>query len=171
MSWPKSIIVGLVAGALFSVLPLELMMMVPVVLAVLVAHFLGVAVRVRNVRLFVPTLGLLSVAVATTVAAAWAPVKYVDRKTFGPLETPCTAVRDLVSAMDIPESAFGPGVNSEALDRTVCVANSRPTLREVSDALEKQTGLKLLIGYCGTSATILWGGYPIGGPSLELAKR
>jgi hypothetical protein len=173
-----SAIVGLVAGALFSVLHLGVLLIIPaLVAAIMIAHTLSVLWRAPE-RAGQPLSSRLApyapapmFAFIVVVAAAMAPLKFEDRVKLGPLRGNCVTVGEIGPLLHLPPAAQALGVDSETLDRTVCLASTHPTLRQVNNALETQLGLRLEFQWCADTYTVLWGAGPLHAPQLRTVRR
>jgi aspartyl/asparaginyl beta-hydroxylase (cupin superfamily) len=105
--------------------------------------------------------------VATVLVSATAgllPLKYMDREHLV-LEASCVTLAQLATSLRVQ----APAVEVSTLNRSVCFESAHPSLREVASALESQAHLTLKLGYCGSGATLLFGGYPIGRPQFAAA--
>jgi hypothetical protein len=95
--------------------------------------------------------------------ASVAPVKYLDQRV-GPFPAKAITLGQL-SPMLPPTTRLS--IPEPYSDRTVVLPPTRLRLSEFIDVIERQTGLRHHIGYCGNSMSILWGGHPIGGIQFE----
>jgi hypothetical protein len=172
-----SAIVGLIAGVLFSVLPFGVVLILPaLVVPIAIAHTFSVMWRAperagqRLASGLAPYAPAPISAFIVVLVAVNAPLKFLDTK-LGPLERNCVTVREIGPLLHLSSDARAMGVDSETLDRTVCLTSTHPTLRQVHDALESQLGLNLEFRWCVDYYTVLWGPGPIGGPQLRSARR
>jgi hypothetical protein len=154
--------VGLVAGAVTSVLPAEVFLISPVILVVALSVAVSRARRERNHRLVLPVAVVFCVAVLVAAAATLVPLKFVDRTHLEGISANCVTLREVATASRTRVDAL----DEEALGRTVCFTSTRPSMREVFAAVEKQLGLSMRYLYCGNGATLLFGAYPMGDPRL-----
>lgn len=143
MTTRHAIILGLVAGALTSITPVELMFFMPALAIVLLAF------KAEGLRRFAALPGFALV----VALALLAPLKWRD-----------------LNSMRLPDRCVSMNTLAPSLSNTkVCFSSRTPTYREVEGVLA-QSGVTMHFGYCGTGATLLFGMHPIGGPRFTLAS-
>lgn len=145
MTTKHAIILGLVAGALTSITPVELMFFVPA-LAIMVLAF-----KAEGLRRFAALPGFAIV----VALALYAPLKWRDFNSMRGLPARC-----------VPMNTLAPSLS----DAKVCFSSRTPTYREVEDVLAA-AGVTMNFGYCGTGATVLFGMHPTGAPRFTIAAR
>lgn len=145
----RGVVAGLLGGALLSVLPLELVMLLGGVPLALGAWRAVQGLRAR--RLSLQLIAGWSALFGVIGAAVVAPTKFVD----GRVPRPLYATR-LTAGEIARELELGDVEASEV----VTLPSAQPTWRELRAALEAQ-GLELHIGYCGTGTSLLFGAGPM----------
>jgi hypothetical protein len=105
----------------------------------------------------IPAATLVSVGiVGGLLACAWAlPLKYEDRNELRGLPGNPVTLGDLTKAD--PRVHVPPGFEGVRLALPV----PEPTIRQVLDAVRRQTGMTWIAGRCGNGMSLLGGGYPI----------
>jgi len=96
---------------------------------------------------------------SVVVAAALAPVKYVDRRILQ-LPRGQLTLGQLTTALE--EQAVLLRFPNQHANRSVRLPGGSSKVRELIDLIEDQTGLRHRIKYCGNGSTVLWGGVPMG---------
>jgi len=101
---------------------------------------------------------LLRLAIFATIitVALLLPVKQQDTLRVGPFPKADVSLSE-VSEQFSRRAEFPVGRG----DSLVRLPSLRPSFREVVAAVERDTGLHARVGYCGTGATLLGGGYPM----------
>jgi hypothetical protein len=100
------------------------------------------------------------------VAAAYAPFKWEDQRV-GPFAPEMTTLGQLEAAHRYPLwIRVPPGHTNDA----VSLPTTPVRLRYLLSVMEKQTGLRARIGYCGNGVSLLRGAHPIGAISFEAAR-
>jgi hypothetical protein len=161
-----SVGVGIVLGGCASVLPFELAGVCPAIFLVFTLWSVG-RLRGRNEALqFAGASAAVVTATTLCLVAQRIPCKYVDRQLIR-LAATCPTVREVVAAVQASPDDLPPGV----LDARICFSSSEPSLREVTEELERQASVETEIGYCGTGASLLFGMHPIGLPRLSVISR
>lgn len=116
--------------------------------------------RARRYGFLPGSLVWLGMVAAIVGGAAAAPTKWEDRNHIGPFPNPEMSIGELSGILrrDYRPMHFP---DSRLSDR-IRLPKRRMSFREFGQELERQTGLKLGVGYCGNDRSILWGGYPMG---------
>jgi len=156
----RGVVLALVAALTIAVAPGGLLPVVAVSWLVVwvVGLFASVGRRHRTWRVRLAAFG---VAVVVLAICRWLPVKYIDG-VVGPVAYPEMPLGELSGRMAdddiLPRIALRP----DWYDRKIGFTIDRPTTRRaVLRKLAEDLDVKASIGYCGTDATILWGGYPM----------
>ena len=144
---------GLLLGAVISVTPMELApFLFP--LPIIAFHFMQPS-RDGGRSAHACFLAALGIVMVAALAAPLGPMD--DRVELSATTLP---LRDLAKEL---------GSTSSVPDVEVALPSRYPTYREIRDAIEQQTGLRVRPGYCGNGANLLFGAAVIGW-SLEPAR-
>ena len=150
----RSKIIPLVTPALlavlFSVLPIILN------LVALCAFVIIEIVFVFRKKLIWQSLSRVGVFVSILFAAYITPVKYLDKQVnLSTLEYVSTEKRTYIKADSL-------NILMSSAHDEVDLGTGLTSIRNLLKRLEKQTGLKSRVLYCGTGASLLFGSHPMG---------
>jgi hypothetical protein len=150
-----SVCFGLATGAAYSVLGTG----INVIAAIVVGGIAFVIMLRKKMPIWSTALVATIAGVLTTYVAIALPVKALDAKV-PPLHFEQMRLMDLCNELDRHHHIW---VHAEPENEMIQIAFSterRMTKREVLENLARDTGTKLDIGYCGTGASLLFGGFP-----------
>jgi len=151
----RSLVLGLAAGLAGSVVPWEILAL---------AALAGViTVIVRRVPRRYAAAFLFSAAVVLPLAAM-APCKFENRS--------IRIAQHVRTIGDVQRTLAAQGIKLRAdaaiLDRPVRISPRMMPLREVLREMETQAAVESRVLYCGTGASLLFGGFPMGGVRVML---
>lgn len=157
-AWKRSPIgLGILLGAFLSIIPWEFGF-----LFILIALPIWFSLSKDSIPRFGTrwaALGLLSCC-ATLLVALLIPVKHLDQKV-APLHYERMPLSQLTQKLRQDWRVMVRAPLKEGTNVFIAFETSRTmTQRDVLNQLARDTGMDLRIGYCGTGATFLFGGYP-----------
>src|ERR1035437_6972465 len=153
----KHLAIGFVAGAITSIVPIELgILVVPGFLILWIF-----AARRRPTGHGLTSYVMAGIAALITITiAALLPVKHLDRKV-GPLSYERMPLDDLCQALSRDYRVFARAPNPQGTNLFLAFHTEREmTRREVLQKLAADTDCDLHIGYCGNGASLLFGSHP-----------
>ena len=152
-SRPGSLLVGVLFGSLFSVLPLELLL--PAIPLALIGGALFCLPKSRRYRWsgFIPA---VAATVSVMVVAVALPLKDFDHPV-GPFPSKTIALGDLVK-WNLAYDYRSEDGDEAWRDIRLSLPSERPTRSQIIDCIRGQTYVKAHISRCGNCATLVWGG-------------
>ncbi len=153
----KHLVFGFAAGAITSIVPIELGVLVVPGLVILWI----VAARRRPTGLGLTSYVMAGIAALATISiAALLPVKHLDRKV-GPIGYERMSLDVLCQALSRDYRVFARAPYPQGTNLFLAFHTDREmTRREVLQQLAADTDCDLHIGYCGSGASVLFGSHP-----------
>jgi hypothetical protein len=152
-----SVASGIGMGVLISILPLPINALFILVFGLILLVSL---IRSPTRRNFLERLVEVGIAVVIVTVAIILPVKELDRKV-GPMHYESMAVDDVCAALGHDWHVRVISRPYRRSEKVITFHTSVPMSRlEILNKLAKETGGKLEVGYCGTSASFLFGADP-----------
>lgn len=153
----KHLAFGFIAGAITSIVPIELAVLV-------VPGFLILwifATRRRPTSCGITSYVVAGIAALATIStAALLPVKHLDQRV-GPILYGRMSLDDLCQALSKDYRVFASAPYPQSLTQFLAFHTDREmTRREVLQKLAADTDFDLHIGYCGSGASFLFGSHP-----------
>lgn len=164
-SRPGSLLVGVLFGSLFSVLPLELLL--PAIPLALIGGALFCLPKSRRYRWsgFIPA---VAATVSVMVVAIALPLKDFDQPV-GPFPSKTITLGDLVRK-DLAYDHFGDDGNDGWRAIRLDLPTERPTRRQILDCIQSQTDVRAHISRCARGSTLIRGA-SFGRISLKPAQK
>lgn len=147
--------IGIALGLMLIAIPL-----IPIVVPVLsIALLIVLAIRVRRLGWRCDAVAVLAVCIVLAVCA-FLPVKQLDVEV-GPIAYGEMSLFELCNRLRADHGIIcRPPYKSGQTHRLTFFTDRPLSRRKVLEKLSRDANMPLHIGYCGTNATILFGGYP-----------
>ncbi|HBO42993.1 MAG TPA: hypothetical protein DD670_03475 [Planctomycetaceae bacterium] len=147
------LVVGAIIAVVLSILPFELFLLMVSALLITAIVLAYRHVGKRGVTFIMALCVVLAV-------CALLPVKELDKKV-GPIEYRNMTLFEVCEQLRIDHGIICLVLDSPAKECRISFLTDRPlSRRQVLQKLSKDTNRPLHIGYCGTGATLLFGGHP-----------